>query len=216
MLMLMDEPNPAPPPISPNGNKPADPYEFFMKEPAAAKKPLLPGGSMKSRLFMIVGGVFVLLVIISVVAMLAGGDDTKTLQLAGVAKQQNEVVRMADIGANKARALNVRNFSVTVQLSLASQQSTLQKALKTQGVKTSSASLDTAKKTRNDEKLSVAQQNNRYDEVLLEILTTELSLYQKALKTAHSQAAAKTFKDAMAVQYQKAATLAGQIPETSP
>jgi hypothetical protein len=176
------------------------------------KANLLPGGgsSTKSRILVVAGGVGVLLLIGTLVSLfLSRGNVAKKEQLTSIAKQQNELVRIADVGAKKARAQDAKNLAITTKLGLATEQKNLQAALKTQGVKVSSGALDQAKKKRHDSALTVAEQTNRFDEAFLEIMRADLATYQKSLKAARAQASTKKFRDAMTIQYQKASILAG-------
>jgi len=169
---------------------------------------------MKKRLVLAVGGGLGLLVVISIVmSLVLGGGGAKKDQLVALAQQQNELIRVAEIGVEKGRNAQARQLAVTAQLSLTSEQAALQSALKTQGVKVGNKELIAGKNTKTDTKLTQAEQTNRFDEVFLEHLKGELVSYQKNLKTAYDEASSKKFKDALAAQYEKAAILAGVDPE---
>lgn len=187
-------------------------YDFIMS-PGAGKKGFTPGdpSSMKKRLILVVVGILGLMIVITVVmSLLFGGSSENQLQLVSLANKQNELIRVSDIGIKKAHNLEAKNLAMTTKLSLSSEQATLQAAIKKQGVKVTTAG---GKDEKTDEMLTVAEQNNRFDEEFLAHLRAALIDYQKDLKVAYDGAISKSFKDTLASQYEKAAILAGIEPE---
>ncbi len=216
--MRMD-PNAEPPPlVSPEPEKSGQ-YDFFLNDQPSAKQPLLGKiGRLSKKVKIAVAATIlvVLLIIASTVASFfstGAGDDEKKLQLLGISKQQNEIVRIAGVGAKKAHRTEAKNLALTTKLGMATEQANLQAALKTQDVRARSSLLDKDKRVKNDQTLTVAEQNNRFDDAFLELMYAEIAIYQKELKIAYDDAESKAFKDAIAHQYRIANNLAGLAPD---
>lgn len=168
---------------------------------------------MKTRLAFVGMGVGVLLVIVIAFSLLLNRGPSNKDQLLRLAQQQQELIRVSEIGVKKARNRQAQDLAITAQLSLTSEQGPLQAALKSQGVKVSSKQLNAGKDAKTDERLTQAEQTNRFDEEFLEYLQAGLLDYQKNLKAAYDAAQSRSFKETLAAQYDKAATLAGVKPE---
>lgn len=202
-------PSPAPPPVIPTGNGQPK-YDFIFDNKTAGKKPLLPGGgSKKGRLIIVGAGAVILILLIVLVARLisnAGKGDTSALVTA--AKQQQELIRVADIGIDKAKSQAAKNIAITTKLALESQQKEMQSAITTAGLNPKKV-LISSKNTKTDSTLTTAEQNNRFDEEFLNIMSTSLTEYQKTIKTAYEGATSKKLKAALTTQYKSANVLAG-------
>lgn len=199
-------PSPAPPPVMPSGNKQ---YDFILNPNQNSKKFLLPGNSKKARIIIVAAVAIALLFVGIVIAGLinkAGQADTEALVKA--AKQQQELIRVADIGIDKARSQAAKNLAVTTKLSLESQQTEMQAAIKTAGLNPKKVLVSSAD-AKTDQALTTAEQNNRFDEEFLKIMTTSLTDYQKSVKAAYDGATSKKLKAALTLQYKSANTLAG-------
>lgn len=212
MVMQPNNPNPAPPPINPQ-NMPTEknPYDFIINPgDQKSKKFKLPGGNSKSqRIFIILGGL-VLLIFIFIIASSFLGQESKAQkeQLKDVVYKQKELIRISEIGVKKARSNEAKNLAITTQISLTSEQSELQTALKGLGVKTDAKSIGGPDKDT-DEKLTQAEQANNFDEVFLLILRDDLTDYAKTLQSAYQGTSSKNTKTALESQFNNAATLAG-------
>lgn len=148
-----------------------------------------------------------------IVSLFFSSNKSGTESLVAAAQQQTELIRIADIGTQKARTTAGRNIAITTKLSLESEKAPLLAAIKQQGRNISGKELSAGKKLTTDKLLTNADQSNRFDEVFIEKIQADLVIYQKALKTAYDQATDKKAKQALSDQYKKASILAGVNPE---
>lgn len=216
MLMFM-QPNglpPTPPPYNPNTVE-RNPYDF-LNEPPAAKRGLLSGTtSKKQRTLVVVGGGLAILALITIIlSVVFGGAPSNKEELLSLAQQQNELIRVADIGVSKARDAEAKDLAVSSKLTFISDQQPLLTALKAQKVKVSTKQLAATKNTKTDQQLTEAEQANNFDTVFIEILQSELSTYQKALKKAYDNpATGQKLKATLATQYKNASLIINAKPE---
>ncbi len=185
-------------------------YDFFMNQGAAGgKAPRMGGGSMTKRIVIAaVGGLTLLILVIIGYQLLLGSKPNNAQQLLEIAQQQNELIRVSDIGVKKAHGTDAKNLAMTTKLSLSTDQQPLINALAKQKIKAKSQ-LNASKNTKTDDMLETADQNNRFDDEFLKYLHTELASYQKKLNEAYKNTTSKSLKEAMKIQYQNASTLAG-------
>lgn len=187
--------------------QPQNQYDFITNPGKPPKKPLLPtGNSMQARIFIVLGGVLVLLIVGILVATLissSGKGQKETLLKA--AQQQTELIRVSKTGIDNARSPAARNLAVTTNLTLQSDQ----KALLTH-VKASQKQLALSKDTKTDIALTTAEQSNKFDEVFTETIQSQLAAYQKTLKTAYDGTSSKSLKTSLSEQYTHAGTLIGK------
>lgn len=205
---------PQAPPPAPTGNGQAN-YDFIFNDPKAGKKSFLPlGGGKKGRLLFIGTSAIILLIIFIIIAGLvnsAGKADTESLISA--AKQQQELIRISKVGVDKSKTQAAKNIAVTTLLALESEQDDMKAAIETAGLKANTV-LKVAPNTKTDQALNTAEQNNRFDEEFLSIMTTSLTNYQKAVKAAYDGATSKKLKAALTTQFESANTLAGVAGKT--
>lgn len=184
--------------------QPQPDYDFITNTNHAPKKSLLPKGSSKqSRIFIVLGGIILLIILASVAMVLisnAGKGNQETLLKA--AQQQAELIRVSKIGIDKARDPATRNLAMTTNLSLQSDQTVL-----LTHVKVSSKQLALGKNTKTDIALTTAEQSNRFDEVFITTIQSELATYQKTLKNAYDGASGSKTKATLAAEYKTAGLL---------
>jgi len=206
------EPNPAPPPITPQ--KPINPYDFLEDKPKP-KKPLLPipsGNSKTQRLIVAgVGAVFLIVLGMIVMAILNAPGQAATKDLVLAAQQQNELIRVAGIGAKDATSPDTRNLAVNTRATLASDQPKLQ-AIVSKSKKVDAKLLALGKDSRTDATLTAAKQSNRFNEVFAELLKKELVEYSATLKRVHDNSNSKANKQVLAEQYANVKLLYESIP----
>lgn len=203
MLMLMQPSQPT----MPQG-PPSNPYDFITNPGQPAKKPVFGGGSPKSRIILIGGGIILLLIIISVVGSLlssAGQGDAKSLK--NLVAQQEELARVATLGADKAQDASTRSLAYTVKLSVASQQQKLIAHLSKNNVKISKEELAAKKKQSVDTELDAATSSNRFDEAFSQVLSSELANYSRAVESLYQTTGSQTTKDILSEAYTSSSTL---------
>lgn len=206
--MQPQNPSPAPPPVVPGGNGQPQ-YDFIFNDGQPGKKSLLPSNMGKrGRIILVAAGAMIgIMLVVIIVGLISGSQKGDTQALITAAKQQEELIRIAEIGVSKAKTQDAKNIAITTKLSLSSQQSEMQAAIKAAGVSSKSAKSTPSSKT--DQALLTAEQNNRFDEEFLKIMSDSLSAYQKSVKAAYDGATSKKLKSALTTQFKSANTLAG-------
>lgn len=190
-----------------------NPYDFILNAGQGPQR----GGPSKAKRILIVAVLGMLLLTIGIVVMgllsSAGKEGRQTL--LSIAQQQEELVRVADMGTQKARSPIAQNLAITTKLSIASAQKDLLDYMRAQGIKTGPKELALGKNSKTDDELTAAEQNNRYDEALTATLQKQLNAYQNSLRKAHSEAAGKSGKELLSTAYNHAGLLLNK-PENQP
>lgn len=181
--MQPNNPSPAPPPIQP-GQKGHDPYGFITDPGKPVKKKLLPnGGSKQGRIMIVVGGIIglALVGVIGMVILSSVGNAQKQEWLS-LAQQHQELIRLSDVGLDKAQSLAAKNSAATTKLSLTSSQAVINNLAKRNGATFTSKTLTATKSSDVDGQLKTAEQTNQFDKVFSEILDEKLLAYQGQLQ----------------------------------
>jgi hypothetical protein len=197
---------PAPPPIPP-GHGHENPYAF-LDEHGKRKRSLLPGGnSKKQRVIIVVGGLLVLLVVGFILySMLTSSASSPKEDLLSLEQQQAELIRVADIGMQKAHQSDTKNFAVTAKYTIISQQGQVAAIAKKAHFKASTKQLQAGKNTKTDSTLTTADQNNQFDQTFTVVYKTQLLNYRRTLEKVRSEmtgtktrATLKTYDEQIAV-----------------
>jgi len=210
----MENSAPQAPPPAPMGTGQPN-YDFIFNQSKPGKKPLIPGGSTKKGRIIIVaaGAVILLMVIMIIVGLVNSAGKADTASLVSAAKQQQELIRVANVGIDKAKTQDAKNIAITTLLALESEQDDMQTAITAAGLKPKDV-LAGSQNAETDEALKTAEQNNRFDEEFLSIMTTSLTNYQRSVKAAYDGATSKKLKTALTTQYKSANILAGEAAAT--
>lgn len=197
---------PAPPPTPPNLGKG---YEFLTEQPV--KKNSLLGGSKKSRIAIAVAGAILLIIIgLVVYTLLNSASDGTKKDLVIAVQQQNELIRISEIGVKEATSGEARNLAVTTNLSLVSSQTELQDLAKKAGAKLDAKQLKAASNSQSDKTLEQAKQINRFDEEFTKIIESQLLAYQQTLKRIYQSAQNQNSKNSLNQLYENASILIGE------
>lgn len=197
---------PAPPPISPHSG-PQNQYDFIVNPHKPHRRSLFSGGSKKQRIIIAAAGLAGLLILVSIIMTVlnsAGKANTNDLVLA--AQQQQELIRISDIGIKKSRTSSVKNKATTTKLTLESDQPALQAIVK-KAKRVDSKVLKLGQDASTDQTLTAAEQANRFDEVFTATLQKELSEYQQTLKRVHDSSENTRNKQMLAAQYRNVGLL---------
>ncbi len=186
------------------------PYHFITNADHAPKKSLLSGSSKQGRIIIVAIGVIILITIVLVAStLLSAGSNAAKAELIKTAQAQTEIIRISKLGIDRAKSTSAKNLATTTYLSLQSDQSELLAALGKQGVKLNAKELALGKNAKTDTLLTNAEQSNKFDEVFIKTIQTELTQYQKTVKAAYDKVSGKTLKATLKDQYANANTLAG-------
>ncbi|HSX45227.1 MAG TPA: hypothetical protein VLF39_03950 [Candidatus Saccharimonadales bacterium] len=204
--MPANQPPPAPPPVSGGPAKPLDPYGFLAQQPAKKKGgigPNLPSGNSVGQRVLVVLGIIVFLVVAVLIflSILSSAGKESTAALLDVVKKQTELIRVADLGTQKASQDSTQNLAFTVKYSLESDQPDLISAIKGAGTKVTEGILNSGHQASTDATLDQAEQDNNYDAVFIRLLNTQLRDYQAALKKAYGIAKSQKLKASINSDY---------------
>lgn len=175
--------NPAPPP-APLPNKPGDnnPYDFIMNDNNAPKRGMfswLNNSSKNARLAIFVGGLVALLIIIIMfVSLLSSAGKSQTESLISLAQEQAEIVRVANIGVEKANSQDTKNLASTALSNMESAEFQTVSLLASNGHKLDTKKLALKQSSETDSQLEEATNNNSFDETFTKIVETQLKAYR--------------------------------------
>lgn len=217
MLMVMNPNSPlAPPPSGQQGPDRSNPYDFLSESPKKSSGfSFMNNRSKKARIITVsVGAIILAMIAFIVVGLLTSAGKADTVSLINAAKQQNELIRIADIGTQKARGQEAKNLAVTTKLTLQSQQSEMIGAVKMKNKKFGTKDLAISSSKQNNELLTAAEQSNRFDEEFLDLMRKELINYQQTVEKAYKGAEGTQLKAALLSQYESANILVGKADQT--
>jgi hypothetical protein len=176
------------PPPSPVGHPSGhNPYEFIVNPntPKRSALKLFGGDPFLTKIALIIGGALGLMAVIALAAATLIPSTSSSLALTEIAQQQQEIIRVATAGSNQATAPSVRNYAVSTQYSVVTNQREVLQYLSKSGTNLSSKEIELKKNSQTDALLAAAKATSTYDEALRESLTTQLTDYQESLKTAY-------------------------------
>jgi hypothetical protein len=189
-------------PIAPN------PYDYLNTSPQ--RRASFGGGDPKKKLIMSVAFVAIVLLVVgiglSIILSLGKKDYTP---FKNALYTQNEIIRIADAATTKARTPTTRQFVATILYATSTEKAQTQEILKKGGVKITDKQLAAKKNADNDKALETAEQANRYDEKVTEVLNTLLLQYSKDIKEAKAIASTKTEKELIATLQKNILIIAG-------
>lgn len=180
--------NPQQQPFQPQTPAPnqSNQYDFIMnagQQPQKSKFGMPSGGSTLQRIFTVVAGAVILIIVAMVFMSLIGGGSDRTASLLDLAQDQTEIIRVADLAKSErsVRQTTTQNFAANTSISLTTSKLEVMEILKSQKIK--QAQLSLKKSTKTDTLLASAAANNQYDEVFMTTLTSKLEAYQTKVKT---------------------------------
>ncbi len=166
-----------------------------------------------TKLILILAGVAVGVVIIGVlISNFFGRSNVDTAALTGVAQAQQELVRVAQKGVAQGTQSTVRNFAITVQLSVRTNQLQLIDYLKDQKVKLSTKTLNLKKSATTDTALTTALQTSTFDSTFAQQMQDSLVAYTTELEQVSSAATGTKEKKLLAADLAAANALLQQVP----
>lgn len=187
-----------------------NPYQFIVDESHQKKSPLPSFGSSKqSRLFIVLGGVLVLIILgIIIASILSSASNAGQNEIIKAAQKQTELVRVSEIGLKLAKGSSAKNLATSINLSLQSDQAALLSTLSANGLKVSTKELALGKNQKTDTLLTSAEQSNKFDEIFIQTIQAQLVDYQKTLKSAYDKTDSKKIRTTLETQYKTAGLLA--------
>ncbi len=177
-----------------------NPYGFIMDTPHKSKKSMLKpdNSSTKSRVLYALGGLTILIIAASVFVSVISGS---TQDLTKLAAEQQEIIRIADLGIKSGVDPGVVAYAQTTKSTVQSQQTKVTTYLVKNKIKLTPLLLNSQKNIKTDAALVAASAANRFDVLFKDTITAELTNYASDLKTNYESAKAKTTKDMLANSY---------------
>jgi hypothetical protein len=155
----------------------------------------------------VVGGVFLLVILIVIGMSLFGGGGTDKETFVEIAQEQSELVRLSDNGIENAVSQTTKNFAITTKVTMASEQKTMLEEL---GLNVSEKQLALKANSRTDTQLTDAKSASNYDPVYSGIMKAQLEAYMADLSSAYTKAGPKT-KQILSARYDAAELLRTQL-----
>jgi hypothetical protein len=213
MIMLMIDPSmpgaPSAPPPAPAPNNGAN-FDFIMKNAPKPRGPLFGGGgsSTTKRLMVVVGGGIVLIILAIIIASVLGSSGkASTKVLIDIAQEQQEIVRVAGVGVSKSQTSATKNLAMTIQYSVLSNQQATLSYLGGKGHKLKTKDLGLKQNAKTDNILTLASQNNTFDEAFKQTIFTQLNDNKSAIKSAYDSSHSKSERELLQDSYDSVALI---------
>lgn len=198
-LNLFQSDRPAPPvppgpeygpgPQPPAASDPTSTYEFIMS-PQQPKRPgLFNFGSVSTRvrIAVVAGAVILLLILFVGIKNMLAGSNTSIPNMVNVAQDQQELIHLATDGVQHAVSDSTKNFAVTAQASLMSEQRDMLTYLTNNHRKVSNKELVLKVSKSTDAQLATALSTSTYDTTFKDVMKSKLTGYRQALQQAYAQ-----------------------------
>jgi len=193
-----------------------NPYGFIMNPQPAPKRGFrLPGikDPFIARLVVILAGVAIVVVVVGVlISNFMGRGSVDIPALTGVVQAQQEIVRVSQQGVSQGTQSTVRNFAITVQLSVRTNQLQMLDYLQTQKTKVGTKTLNLKKSATTDTALKTALQTSTFDSTFAQQMQNILVAYTSELEQVSSGATGNKEKKLLAQELATANALLQQVP----
>lgn len=195
--------------------QPGSPYEFILNPAKPPKKKFgLGKNNFVLTLVVIVGGAFLVMLILTVILNAVGSKKLSKGDLIGLAQTESELVRVSQAATASATQQTTKNLAVTIQLSMTTQQKRNLDFLQANGVKVDQKQLGLKQNATTDQQLASAKTTSTFDLVFSQLIQAQLEDYAKSLKQLNSVASNKTESDLTSTFYEQTQLLIAQIPYT--
>ena len=184
-------PTPQPTPSLPNPSPEHPDYSFIMEPPKPPRRSLFGGGNGQNstlmRVALVAGGLLLLIIVFTVIKGALGGGTNYQQTMLGIAQDQYALKHYAAQGVENANAGDIKNFAVTAQASLGSEQNDVLAYLAANKYKASAKSLSLKVDKATDEQLTAAITASNFDATFTNVMKEKLTAYQQDLKQAYAQ-----------------------------
>lgn len=188
-----------------------NPYEFILN---ADGKPPKPPTSLASRLLLVVGGIFLLFVIIALaLTMFLGKQGPSDKEMLIISEQQT-VIDVASSVASTTKSDSLKALALNTQLSLQTDQKNISNLLVESGAKIDQKQIDSAVDSEPTAKLTAAKGSSTYDNMAKTILDDALTDYVAKVKIAYQQSDDPDKKQLLSDAYTNANILLEQSSAT--
>ena len=128
--------------------------------------------------------------------------------LTDLAQQQQEIIRVAGLGlAQPTATLDTKNFAITAQVSMQSDQKAVLGIIAKNGTKLGPKNLGLKTNANTDAQLKTAAQNGVFDKTFVQILDSQLTTYSTALQDLYKSSKKATDRQFLQSSYKSAQLL---------
>ena len=166
-------------------------YEFIVNPSTAPRRSLfsLPGqSSTPLRLLTVLGGIFVLVIILVIIKNIIGGGPDLSAFVPVVQDQQELIHLSTNAALQPGLTTADQDFAITAELTLTSSQTQLLTYLKNNHSNVNTKTLGLKVSTSLDAQLTTAATDSTYDSTLQQIMQSQLTGYQQDIKQAYTTA----------------------------
>jgi len=181
---------PQPTPSLPNPNPEHPDYSFIMEPPKPPRRSLFGGGGsnpMLMRIAVVGGGLVLLLIVFTVIKGALSDGGSYQQYMLGIAQDQYALKHYAAMGVQNANGSDVKNFAVTAQASLDSEENQIITYLANNHYKVSAKLLPLKADKTTDDQLTAAIAASNFDATFTGVMKDKLTKYQADLKQAYVQ-----------------------------
>ncbi len=183
-------------------------YDFITNLGKPPKKRIFGSGSYKKRILLIIAGAVLLMILLSIVTTLLSSSSSTNERLRELAQEQQEVIRVAEIGTEQASNIQTRSLAFTVMLSVSSEQKELLAYLEKRGITfKKQEALALKEDPDTDKALETASDRNRFDEEFTEILNGQVAAYANNLETIYKSTKNETARALLNDSYTSASVI---------
>ncbi len=187
-------------------------YDFFLDPAAAQKKSFVKApGSMASRILMVIAGFAGLAMIGVFAASMLFSTPDNSQNLLAIANDQQEIIRVSDLGSKSLDDTNLQNFAVNTTVTTQTSHQQLVKYLSETGTKVDPKQLTQSKNPQTDTALEAAESANTFDSTFKGIMETTLKSYEAKLSQSIQAALTQQEKDVLQKQHDAVLLLMKQL-----
>lgn len=190
---------PIPPNFSGGGQ---NPYDFIINGSPKKKLSFLPhSNSPKDKMLYMVAGIGIVLAVLALIVMVFFSGGGASAGLTTIAQKQTEIIRVSNLGSQKARSTATVTFAENTLVTTTTAQKETIAYIAKKGKAPTSKTLALGMDSQSDKKLASAELAGQYDEVLTAVLKADLQSYQQALTTEYKATNSNTEKIMLQKQY---------------
>jgi hypothetical protein len=179
------------PPQQPGSN----PYDFITNPQTPQKKGFAFGGLSKPmKLVLFLGVLVIVFGILAIILSSLSSENSQDLMALGTT--QTKIIAIADIGTQKGRSTDTKNYAQTLKQSMTTDNNLLKALLAKKKVKLSKKGF-AADTSKTEALLASAEQNNSFDETFKKTTDELIAEYQNELRTAFSDAKSRSEKQVL-------------------
>ena len=191
-------------------------YDFINNPAPKPKKSLLPsfGGGKAGKIIFFFVSVSVILIVLILLFNLFFGGSSNLDEIKQLAKKQAEIVRVSEVGVDKARSTETESFAISTQTVLKTDQNKTVAYLSSNGVKVGDKDLSSTD-SKTDQELQGADTNGTFDTIFTAKLVELLQDYGADLKSIYENTEGKKGQTLLSESYDNVQILIENAPNAN-